>query len=151
VRSHAQAAASIDSLSISALSDLASLLAEPGVNSERLRTRLSEAARRGAVPVAAERTTGATEVPVGSKLDRAAAALIDSGISALESVASKPLMAASPFDEAGMVPIDSLLYRGRAALDRAVEIRDQLRRVGPSSDPEALEELFDLLELARAE
>jgi len=98
-----------------------------------------------------EQTSGAPRLPVGSKLDRVAAALIDSGISALESVASKPLMAASPFDEAGMVPIESLLYRGRAALDRAVEIRDHLRRAGPSGDPEALDELFDLLELARAE
>jgi chemotaxis protein histidine kinase CheA len=153
VRSHAHATTSLDSLSISALSDLAALLAEPGVNSERLRARLSEAARRPApaAPVAEERTTGATEGLVGSKLDHVAAALIDSGISALESVASKPLMPATEFDEAVMVPIDSLLYRGRAALDRAVEIRDQLRRVGPSTDPEALEELFDLLELARAE
>jgi hypothetical protein len=52
--------------------------------------------------------------------------------------------------EEDIVPIESLLYRGRAALDRAVEIRDELRGA-PSSDPTALEELFDLLELARAE
>ena len=49
------------------------------------------------------------------------------------------------------MPIESLLYRGRAALDRAVEIRDAMRRAGPPTDPDALEELFDLLELARAE
>jgi hypothetical protein len=48
------------------------------------------------------------------------------------------------------VPIESLLYRGRAALDRAVEIRDELR-AAPTGNPTALDELFDLLELARAE
>jgi hypothetical protein len=49
------------------------------------------------------------------------------------------------------VPIDALLYRGRSALDRAVEIRDDLRRRDVVPDHAALEELFDLLELARAE
>jgi hypothetical protein len=36
-------------------------------------------------------------------------------------------------------------------LDRAVEIRDEIRRGGDDLDRDALEELFDLLELARAE
>jgi len=56
-----------------------------------------------------------------------------------------------PIPEDNVVPIDTLLYRGRAALDRAVEIRDELRRRGASSDQAALDELFDLLDLARAE
>ena len=77
-------------------------------------------------------------------------ALIDSGISALESVAARPLIDPSPFDEETIVPIETLLYRGRAALDRAVELRDQLRRA-PIADPETLDELYDLLELARAD
>ena len=51
---------------------------------------------------------------------------------------------------AAVVPIESLLYRGRAALDREVEIRDRLR-AAPASDPSALEELFDLRELARVD
>jgi len=217
IRSHVQATASVDFLSISALDDLASLLTEPGANAERLRARLKEVAgsrdmaeaigvgfgtqtpsptpsvpipvspathtppptlavpRVGTrtpvspipaqpsppqwpssvasptgAPIAARRTTAATR-PGGSKFDEAAMALIDSGISALESVAARPLIDQTPFDEDTIVPIESLLYRGRAALDRAVELRDQLRHAGPSADPETLDELYDLLELARAE
>ena len=48
-----------------------------------------------------------------------------------------------------IVPVDALLYRGRAALDRAVELRDAIRRAGGAPAPEALEELYDLVELAR--
>jgi hypothetical protein len=56
-----------------------------------------------------------------------------------------------PLPEDDVVPIEALLYRGRAALDRAVEIRDDLRSRPTPADATALEELFDLLELARAE
>jgi hypothetical protein len=72
--------------------------------------------------------------------------MIDSGIAALEMLEADPLALS---DEVA-VPIESLLYRGRAALDRAVEIRDELR-AAPADNPTALDELFDLLELARAE
>jgi hypothetical protein len=81
------------------------------------------------------------------------AALLDSGIAALEVITTTPLAprAAIPEDEGPLVPIESLLYRGRPALDRAVELRDAMRSAGPPNDPDALEELFDLLELARAD
>jgi chemotaxis protein histidine kinase CheA len=79
------------------------------------------------------------------------AALIDLSIAALESLTSEPWLPPVHVPEEAVVPIESLLYRGRAALDRAVEIRDELRRAAPSSDAAALEELFDLLELAQAE
>ena len=78
-------------------------------------------------------------------------AALDSSIAALHDLVERPISQPVPTVEEKLVPIESLLYRGRAALDRAVEIRDQLRIGGPTSDPEALEELFDLLELARAE
>jgi hypothetical protein len=48
--------------------------------------------------------------------------------------------------ETEVVPIDSLLYRGPAALERARTLRDSLRTDG--SSPESLAELFDLLDLA---
>ena len=48
------------------------------------------------------------------------------------------------------VPIESLLYRGRAALERALEIR--LACVpGEMPAPEAIEELLDLIALAAEE
>ena len=49
-----------------------------------------------------------------------------------------------------IVPVEALLYRGQAALDRARALRDELRSRG-STDPDALHELYDLLDLARAE
>ncbi len=47
------------------------------------------------------------------------------------------------------VPIDSLLYRGRAALDRALEIRANLGSTMP--DRETIDELLDLVGLAATE
>jgi hypothetical protein len=50
-----------------------------------------------------------------------------------------------------VIPVDALLYRGRAALDRAIELRDELRRSNAAPTPASLEELYDLLELARVD
>ena len=48
------------------------------------------------------------------------------------------------------VPIESLLYRGRAALERALEIR-AAHVGGDLPAPEAIEELLDLIALAAEE
>lgn len=78
------------------------------------------------------------------------ASAIDSSIAGLESLSTRPLTPSAPLPDQPPVPIDQLVYRGRAALERAIEIRDQLRRSGGTPSPEALGELFDLLDLARA-
>ena len=49
------------------------------------------------------------------------------------------------------VPIDTLLYRGRAALDRALEIREDVISSGRPPDPATVQELFDLVALAATE
>ena len=54
-------------------------------------------------------------------LDNAAAALIDSSIAMLNTLTAQPFSTPTPIAEDVVVPIESLLYRGRAALDRAVE------------------------------
>ncbi len=46
------------------------------------------------------------------------------------------------------VPVEILLYRGRSALGRALELRDEIRRQGGIPPAEQLDELFDLLDLA---
>jgi hypothetical protein len=54
-----------------------------------------------------------------------------------------------PEDE-DVVPVESLFYRGRAALLRAIQVRDTMRtRATPDAD--SLRELYDLLDLARTE
>lgn len=49
------------------------------------------------------------------------------------------------------IPIETLLYSGRAALDRALEIRDEVRATGIAPPPETIDELLDLVALAATE
>jgi len=168
VRAHAPATDVIDFLGLNSLDDLAAALTQPGALGQRMRGRLSDLA--GARDVSGiglgfgKETPPASAPPLNLGSPRrtptaakrpspSTAALLDSGIAALEVITTTPLAprAAIPEDEGPLVPIESLLYRGRPALDRAVELRDAMRSAGPPNDPDALEELFDLLELARAD
>jgi hypothetical protein len=87
---------------------------------------------------------------VTTALDSTSAALIDSTIAALDTLDPHTFARPTPVPEDEIVPIETLLYRGRSALDRAVELRDEMKRAGRRDD-DAIDELFDLLELARAE
>ena len=49
------------------------------------------------------------------------------------------------------VPIESLLYRGRGALDRALQIRAATRKFGRAPTAEMVDELLDLIALAAAD
>ena len=75
-------------------------------------------------------------------------ALLDAGIRKLGALQAAPLAEPLPLPEQPPVPIDVLLYRGRAAIERCREIRDQLRSAGGPVDADSLGELFDLLDLA---
>jgi hypothetical protein len=74
--------------------------------------------------------------------------LLDAGIKTLGTLGHSPLSAPTPLGEQPPVPIDALVYRGRAAIERAREIRDEVRRMGGPVEQEKLGELFDLLDLA---
>jgi hypothetical protein len=65
------------------------------------------------------------------------------GLTALDDVPLSPPLEV----EEELVDIDALLYRGRAAFDRACALGDAMRGAPP--DPDALEELLALLDLAR--
>jgi HPt (histidine-containing phosphotransfer) domain-containing protein len=148
IATRAPAAESGDDEALGALSGLAEILTSPGAGGDDLRRRLRaivgteehEPGEGSAESTAASATKG---LPASS--------LLDSTIEALDALGENPFAAPVPIPEDNVVPIDSLLYRGRAALDRAVEIRDDLRKRGSASDQAALDELFDLLDLARAE
>ena len=75
---------------------------------------------------------------------------LDQAIAAFDSLSNERFAAPTQLEDE-VVPVDALLYRGRAALDRAMEIRDQLRRSNGPPAPALLEELYDLVELARAD
>ena len=57
----------------------------------------------------------------------------------------------TPMPDDDAVPIETLLYRGRAALRRAAELRTEWQRSPAPPSPEAMQELFDLLDLALVE
>jgi hypothetical protein len=78
-------------------------------------------------------------------------AVLDQGIASLSSLATQPLSSPVDLPEQPLVPIDALLYRGRAAIERAIELREEIRRGGGKASPESLDELFDLLDLAKTE
>ena len=86
--------------------------------------------------------------PTGQTLRHA----LDAGLSGLARLNEQPLAepAHVPEDD-GVVPIQDLLYRGKAALARAREVGDAIKAAGLAPDPDALVELFDLLELAASE
>ncbi|MDE3053269.1 MAG: hypothetical protein KGJ70_05240, partial [Gemmatimonadota bacterium] len=102
------------------------------------------AAAAPAVPTPARPTPAVAAPPLG------AASALDEGIASLDAFAAQPFAEPAPMSEP-VVPIDALVYRGRAAVERAVQLRDQIRQAGGSPAPELLGELFDLLDLALAE
>ena len=73
---------------------------------------------------------------------------MDSAIAAFDSLSSERFAEPVALGE-DVVPVDALLYRGQAALERAIELRDALRKAGGPPAPEVLEEIYDLLDLAR--
>lgn len=102
-----------------------------------------------AEPVAPEpvSTEPARPTPSGRELR----AVLATGLSGMAALASEPLTEPTPVDDQGVVPVEKLLYRGRAALDRARELRDRLRARGALPASEELDELLDLLDLVATE
>ena len=77
-------------------------------------------------------------------------ALLNTSISQLGAVSGENIRK-TPARMPPSVVIDTLLYRGRAALDRALEIREEILSGGPSGVQGRVEELLDLVELAATE
>ena len=175
VAMHSESAAALDAGAIDALDRLAAMLAQPGTASASLTERLAEMQRppspvapqsRPAVmtPMSSPAVAPPTSVP--QERDRPAAAavataaaamapapsalddLLNAGIAKLGTLPSTPLSAPAVIAEQPPVPIDVLLYRGRAAIERCVQLRDQARSAGGAMEADALNELFDLLDLA---
>lgn len=103
------------------------------------------------MPMAAiSRATGAFVVPApsGASLQHA----LESGLSGLARLNDEPMAEPAHVDEDdGVVPIQDLLYRGKAALARAIVVGESIKVGGMAPDQDALTELFDLLELATSE
>lgn len=102
------------------------------------------------IATSAATVASAAGAPAGAaSTGHALNAMLASGLAGLSGLEDAPL--AEPLaqaDDGVLVPIEDLVYRGRDALDRAIELRDQMRTAGGVPDATLLAELFDLLELA---
>ncbi len=78
----------------------------------------------------------------------ALSAMLASSLAGLSGLEEAPLVEPVFIGSDVVVPIEDLVYRGRDALDRAIELRDIMRQEAGAPDPAMLAELFDLLELA---
>ena len=90
----------------------------------------------------------APEAPISAR-GRAIKDLLDSSIARLGGDAGKKPSKASAGDT--VISIDQLLYRGRAALDRAREIGARVRAERRAPVAQEMTELFDLLDLASSD
>jgi hypothetical protein len=90
---------------------------------------------------------GRVRTPTGPALR----ALLQDGLTGLSSLETTPLSEPAVIPDADVVPIESLLYRGRGALARAAELREQIRQQGGMPSRESVQELFDLIDLALVE
>jgi chemotaxis protein histidine kinase CheA len=77
--------------------------------------------------------------------------MLQHGIARIGELHTTPLSEPVPVVDESLVPIDALLYRGRAALDRARAITAEIRAQQVSPSPDTIAELSDLLHLAGTE
>lgn len=139
----ASAVGSLDAAALASIDEVAAVLSRPGASGAELAQRLASAAAPR--PTAPAAPTGArAPTPTGRELHD----LLQTGIAGIDMLRDRPLSQPVDVIDDSVVPIETLLYRGRAALERAREVRDGLRAAPGSPDPDALEELYDLLDLA---
>lgn len=77
--------------------------------------------------------------------------LLASSLAGLSKLDDEPLSEPAELEDDGVVPIQDLLYRGQAALRRAIELGGLMKKSGGAPEPASFAELLDLLELAAAE
>jgi hypothetical protein len=74
--------------------------------------------------------------------------LLGKGIEALDNLTMRPIATPATFGAIDVVPVETILSGGRAGLERAAAIREQIKRAGGAASPATLEEMFDLIGLA---
>ncbi len=100
---------------------------------------------RPATPARASTPAKPSAAPRGQELRD----VLNSSLATMRSLESKR---SGPHPTAAdLVPIQSLVYRGQRAVERAAEIRRVLRKGGAAPTPALVDELVDLVELATAE
>jgi len=153
------AAGALDGPTLTRLRAMAALLSDPSLARESLDERLRalasalhtseelEPSPAEPVPATAPEPEPAPSPASAPTPASSAATLLDQGLAGLSLLDRQPLGAPAPVEQP-VVPIETLVYRGRAAVRRAIELRDEIRRAGGAPTPEAVAELFDLMDLA---
>ncbi|MBC7791775.1 MAG: hypothetical protein H7Z74_17650 [Anaerolineae bacterium] len=154
-------ASTLSSESLSSLDIAAKALADPHSSREVLlsalepETGLDNGARASSglpepgmpqSPAAGGARRQASATPTGAGLREQ----LRHGISEIGRLDQEPLNPRIELANEAVVPIETLVYSGRAALLRAVELRNEMRRDRSSSADRELTELFDLIDLALA-
>jgi chemotaxis protein histidine kinase CheA len=138
-------ATSLEPRALESLDRLASLLADPRLESTDLAREIEQIGRRTQpTAAAAAPARSRTMTPTGRELKE----FLDRGIETLGRLQDKPLREPTPLPDETIVPIQELLYRGRAAVERARSLRDEVRQRGGSPPQDVIDELYDLLDLA---
>lgn len=158
IASHANVADTLEDPSLATIERIVQTIAYPDapvspsaptpiVQAPAIRPTPAAAAPAAAPPRRATPTPAAAAVAMETM---GAASSLDEGITALDAFAATPFAEPVAVGDA-VVPIDALVYRGRSAVERAIQLRDEIRRSGSPPSPALLGELFDLLDLALAE
>jgi len=135
--------------------DVAAILRTPTPMSAVPVTRAAESPRAAApaapAPSAPAANADAPRQPVSrTPTGRQLHDYLQNGIAGFGALEASPLSNPAIIPDEAIVPIESLLYRGKAALARARELRaEMLAERAPAR--ETIEELFDLLDLAIAD
>ncbi len=142
----------LDPRVVVSLSEIAAMLADPNTPPDTIATRITElsaSTASGLTPPVSHPAVAPRRqpTPTGRELQT----FLQSGIAGFATLSERPLSQPVPLIDESVVPIQTLLYSGRGALDRARQIRQEIATGGGAASPDALAELFDLLDLAAAD
>ena len=102
------------------------------------------------VPLSPSRAHGLPRRTPATPTGRELQDLLQVGIAGFQPLEDEPLNEPDRLDGDEIVAIEDLLYRGQSALRRAVQVRDDMRARGTTDDV-VVQEIYDLLDLARTE
>lgn len=149
--------ARLDARALGLIETAATMLAERRADPPALARALHDLAARPAPAPAAPPSPPAPQPPVAPSIvtptGRDLHDMLATGIAGIERLDDAPLSEPVAIIDDTVVPIEALLYRGRAALDRALELKASIRSQLKDGVPprEDMDELLDLLELVATE
>lgn len=134
-------ATALDARALDFLDRLSAVLADPRIRADELPAALDQLEQPAA---AAPPSRARAATPTGRELKE----FLNQGIETIGRLQHEPLRERAPLPDEAVVPIETLLYRGRAAVERAIALRDELRRHTGAPPKDVVDELYDLLDLA---